>query len=458
MKELILETEKSKELEFGGVGIGTKYHDKLKHRDMEDQHPISAITGLEEELKGKQPAGNYVRADDLKNREAYPVATTEDKGVIKVGYNLAVTPEGMLYLPLSTEEKADAAETGYLTIGDKSYKLLDAEARENAQQALEKSAEAQAAAQTAQTAATAAQTAAQRAEAAAQQAEQTAQSQQQSIQAAQTTADTALQKAEAAQQSADNAQSTADTALQKANAAQQSADNAQSTADTAAEKADNAQDTADDALVLIAKLREDFEYKPIAVSSVSCNAQSVQELGTQLSGVVINWSVNKTPASQSVNGTQVAAQEGVTSYSYTDPASYKPTEVTTKKWTVTATDERGAAATGSTAVTFCNGIYTGVVQGSSQPSRDTLLALTKKLQNSKALTFTATADAGWHLICALPSRLDTPAFKDKDTGFEAGFTKMYASVSFENGSGYTENYDIWLSNKSGLGTITVAVT
>ena len=357
---------------------------------------------------------------------------------------------------------------------------------ENAQQALEKTSEAQAAAQTAQTAATAAQTAAQRAESAAQQAEQTAQSQQQSILAAQTTADTALQKANAAQQSADNAQTTADTALQKANAAQQSADNAQSTADTAVEKADNAQstadtavekadnaqstadtavgkadnaqDTADDALVLIAKLREDFEYKPIAVSSVSCNAQSVQELGTQLSGVVINWSVNKTPASQSVNGTQVAAQEGVTSYSYTDPASYKPTEVTTKKWTVTATDERGAAATGSTAVTFCNGIYTGVVQGSSQPSRDTLLALTKKLQNSRALTFTATADAGWYLICALPSRLGTPAFKDKDTGFEAGFSKMYPNISFENGSGYTENYDIWLSSKSGLGTITVAVT
>lgn len=44
----------------GGVGIssgpiisGTKYHDKLENRQLPDQHPIEAITGLTEVLSEK---------------------------------------------------------------------------------------------------------------------------------------------------------------------------------------------------------------------------------------------------------------------------------------------------------------------------------------------------------------------------------------------------------------------
>lgn len=35
-------------------------HARLKNRDAANQHPISAITGLDEALKGKQPAGSYL--------------------------------------------------------------------------------------------------------------------------------------------------------------------------------------------------------------------------------------------------------------------------------------------------------------------------------------------------------------------------------------------------------------
>lgn len=35
-------------------------HARLKNRDAANQHPISAITGLDEALKGKQPAGAYL--------------------------------------------------------------------------------------------------------------------------------------------------------------------------------------------------------------------------------------------------------------------------------------------------------------------------------------------------------------------------------------------------------------
>lgn len=48
-----------------GGGSGTSDHAKLSNRDAADQHPISAITGLQKELDGKQPAGNYLTADTL---------------------------------------------------------------------------------------------------------------------------------------------------------------------------------------------------------------------------------------------------------------------------------------------------------------------------------------------------------------------------------------------------------
>ena len=41
-------------------GGGTSDHAKLKNRDAADQHPMSAITGLEDALAGKQPVGDYL--------------------------------------------------------------------------------------------------------------------------------------------------------------------------------------------------------------------------------------------------------------------------------------------------------------------------------------------------------------------------------------------------------------
>ena len=46
-------------------GGGTTDHSQLINRDLADQHPMSAITGLEDALDGKQVAGNYLTDKDL---------------------------------------------------------------------------------------------------------------------------------------------------------------------------------------------------------------------------------------------------------------------------------------------------------------------------------------------------------------------------------------------------------
>lgn len=48
----------------GGTG-GTTDHTQLTNRDAADQHPISAITGLQDELDDKQPAGDYALKEEL---------------------------------------------------------------------------------------------------------------------------------------------------------------------------------------------------------------------------------------------------------------------------------------------------------------------------------------------------------------------------------------------------------
>ena len=86
-----------------------------------------------------------------------------------------------------------------------------------------------------------------------------------------------------------------------------------------------------------------------------------------------------------------------------------------------------------------------------------VLELTRKLQGSRGITFTANAGATQRIAFAIPSRYGTPTFKDAETGFQAGFYKA-STFAFTNASGYTENYDVWLSTNAGLGSLTATVS
>lgn len=48
-----------------GGGGGTSDHNALTNRDASNQHPMSAITGLEDALDGKQPIGDYATTQDV---------------------------------------------------------------------------------------------------------------------------------------------------------------------------------------------------------------------------------------------------------------------------------------------------------------------------------------------------------------------------------------------------------
>ena len=72
---------------------GTSDHSKLKNRDAANQHPMSAITGLQAALEGKQAAGNYLTDKDLDATLAVEGKAADAKAV---GDQLSALSEEML--------------------------------------------------------------------------------------------------------------------------------------------------------------------------------------------------------------------------------------------------------------------------------------------------------------------------------------------------------------------------
>lgn len=190
----------------------------------------------------------------------------------------------------------------------------------------------------------------------------------------------------------------------------------------------------------------DLLYEPIEITELINNV-STAEMGSIVNDVTISWKTNKNPTSLTLNGTSIDVSETnkeLTGLGLTE----------NKSWKLVATDERDAIAEKTTMLNFHNGVYYGVAAESTYDSAF-ILTLEKVLSGTKARTITVNAGPGQYIYYCLPARLGTPLFNVG--GFDGGFKKV-ATISFANISGYTENYDIWKSDNSNLGSTTVKVS
>ncbi|WP_278452332.1 hypothetical protein [Thomasclavelia spiroformis] len=194
--------------------------------------------------------------------------------------------------------------------------------------------------------------------------------------------------------------------------------------------------------------KEEFNYKPIAISSFT-NDKNTVEMGTKITDVILNWVLSKNPK------TMIIDSESITPLT-TRTKTYSGQNITTNKtFTLKVTDEKDASATKTTSITFVNGVYWGAKAAPSGAYDSAfILGLTKGLQGSKGKTFTVNAAAEQHIFYALPSRYGSCVFNVG--GFDGGFTKV-STIEFTNASGYKENYDIYKSVNAGLGNTTVTV-
>ena len=192
---------------------------------------------------------------------------------------------------------------------------------------------------------------------------------------------------------------------------------------------------------------DDLLYEPINLTSFT-NSVNTVEMGTTISEVTLNWDYNKVPTSLTLDGEAVETPTAKTK-------TLSELSLTTDKtYTLIAKDERNASSTKTTKVSFLNGVYWGVGASIEAGAADSafILGMQKQLSGSKAKTFTVNAGANQHIYYAVPKRLGTVSFNVG--GFDGGFS-LLTEVSFQNASGYTEDYYVYKSDNANLGNTTV---
>lgn len=215
---------------------------------------------------------------------------------------------------------------------------------------------------------------------------------------------------------------------------------------SSAEDVSYGDETVKDALDTLNSKMADVLYQAVAITSFTNNVNTVEK-GSTVNTVVLNWATNKTPKTLTLDG---AALDVSLKTKTIEGAAIKAN----KTYTLKATDERNAAATRTTSITFLNGVYWGAAARPETADSAFLLTLSKELLGGRAKTFTVNCGAGQNIFYAIPSGYGTPAFKVG--GFDGGFGKM-GTIDFTNASGYTEKYDVWISDNQSLGNTTVEV-
>ena len=190
-----------------------------------------------------------------------------------------------------------------------------------------------------------------------------------------------------------------------------------------------------------------LDYVPIAINSLSVNPSTlIYEVGAEISSLVFNWSLNKTPTSQTFNGTTVA--NDTTTFTYDTPFS------TNKTFTLNVSDSEKSAQKAIN-IQFQSQIFFG---GASKPN-DYDSAFILGLSNHKFCnstykgSFTITAGANQYAYICCPKSWNIPSVC-KIGGFSTELVKEN-SISFTNSSGGVITYDIVRTTHTGLGSITM---
>lgn len=196
---------------------------------------------------------------------------------------------------------------------------------------------------------------------------------------------------------------------------------------------------------------DELLYVDLTVS-VTSPTPTTQEIGAELSNLVINWTYNKSNiVSQSFNGSNLPDTEQRT-YTVEGPVTTNTT------YTVKGNDGTKDASKSIT-FTFQNKVYYGVspetVSGNVNSSF--ILGLTgSKFASSKSSvgTITANAEAGNYIFYAQPASFAEPTFNIG--GFDTTFP-LFATIDFTNASGHQESYKVYRSNQAGLGSTSMTV-
>nr|DAM82001.1 MAG TPA: hypothetical protein [Caudoviricetes sp.] len=208
--------------------------------------------------------------------------------------------------------------------------------------------------------------------------------------------------------------------------------------------------TVGDQLKYIRQQIADIQYIPVEILSFTNNI-NIAELGSSVNEITLTWKLNKIPKSATLNNISISGElQADQSVTIRDAAL-----TTDSIFTLAVTDEKNKTVQKKSSIVFYNGIYYGCAIIPTKLDSVFVRGLNKSLQKDQVKTFTVNSGVHQYVWYALPTRYGTPVFNVG--GFDGGFTKA-ASISFTNASGYTEEYAVYRSDNSNLGTKTIKVT
>lgn len=201
-------------------------------------------------------------------------------------------------------------------------------------------------------------------------------------------------------------------------------------------------DEVDEKLRQMLILINEANYKEITTTKYSVYPTNA-EIGS-IVNASLSWEYNKDIVTfQKINGVELGINE----------RSYTVTNISSNTSFKLEFSDGTTDASKTISLTFLNSRCYGV--GSTKTYDSELIGtLTKVLTGSRACSFTVNSGDGQFIYYAIPTRFGKPTFYVG--GFEGGFF-LANTIDYTNPSGYTESYDIYRSDYSGLGDTTVVV-
>lgn len=200
-----------------------------------------------------------------------------------------------------------------------------------------------------------------------------------------------------------------------------------------------------------------------SIASLTSNQADTQEMGTALGTwksagqITFSATYNNGPPTNAFVTHSGWSSLTMTGAGFAGPtantasANY-PASPGSKTWTLDAT-KSAENDTEVLTINFYNYRFWGATIAASGYTEAIVEGIgNSELSNSKSKTFSVTAGAGEYIIFAYPTRLGTATFTVG--GFEGGFQSP-ETVSVTTASGYTENFYVYRSQNSGLGSTTV---
>lgn len=189
-------------------------------------------------------------------------------------------------------------------------------------------------------------------------------------------------------------------------------------------------------------------YEKIVISSLSVSPSStIYEIGNEISELQFTWVLNKSPITQTFNGTSL--NDDVRSYVYDTPFS------TNKSFKLVVSDGTESAEK-SINIQFQRKIYWGNSSTVSDFDSAFILNLpSAKFSSTNRGTFSGTCGSGDYFYICYPSTMSTIT-SFWISGFEYEVEDC-GVISFTNASGNSSSYRITRSTRAGLGSITVEV-